>query len=391
MEALYYITPLDESIMEYVYQLPEDSIGRTIHLRTEDILVDIPENAIILIGVPEDRNAVNNAGTGMELKQFRKEFYKYFKGNWRHPIFDLGDLRQGAEYEDTDKLLKEIGYYAITHNIIPIFIGGSHALTYSLYRSFDKTGTMVNLSVVDPQFDLGLGNNPDGYDSRSFLHKIILEEPLNLKSYCNIGYQTFANSQKEIRLMKQMMFAIHRLGNVQDHMERAEAAIRDSHIVSIDLKAVRRSDAPANPNGMVSGFNGSEICRITRYAGLSENVKMFGIFEYNERYDKECISASLVAQMIWYFIEGVNLRIHEDPAQNPDSFKKFIVPYDEDSLIFYKSLRTERWWIEILTKRIDNKIDNHTFIPCTKKDYLDAVNGQIPDLWHFNTIKNNYG
>ncbi len=383
MEALYYINPVDDSLQEYLLELPEDSFGKSISIRTSDLEIEIPPESIVIVGVPEDRNAVNNPGTGLHLTSLRKELYKFYSGNWHVPVFDLGDIRTGAGVEDTGSIVRRITHHCISNKIIPIFIGGSHAITYDLYRSYDDTGIPVNLSLIDPLFDLG--KDPAEFHSRSFLHRIILEEPHNLANLTHLGYQTFANSQNEIELMKKLMFDIYRLGEIKHHIELSEAVLRESHIVSLDLGAVRRSDAPGNNNGMVSGFTGDEICSIARYAGLTHHVQVFGIFEYNERYDRDNITAGLAAQIIWYFIEGINYRIEEYPAYHPEEFKKYMVPVDDNTLIFIKSNRTGRWWINILTEE-DNNIKKYSLVPCTYRDYLSATSGEVPEVWYKNRI-----
>ncbi|MDZ7847857.1 MAG: hypothetical protein U5L96_14460 [Owenweeksia sp.] len=60
---------------------------------------------------------------------------------------------------------------------------------------------------------------------------------------------------------------------------------------------------PATPWGSPTIF-GEEACAICRYAGLSDKVSSFGIYENNPDLDHNGQSSHLLAQMIWYFIEG---------------------------------------------------------------------------------------
>ena len=46
---------------------------------------------------------------------------------------------------------------------------------------------------------------------------------------------------------------------------------------------------------------------LPRYAGISDKVTSFGIYEYNAKFDEKDQTAHLIAQMIWYFIEGLIL------------------------------------------------------------------------------------
>ena len=158
--------------------------------------------------------------------------------------------------------------------------------------------------------------------------------------------------------------------------------------MSIDIGSVRKVEAPANKNGQISGFNADEICKITRYAGLSDKIKVLGIYEYNKSVDKSLVTAELIAQMLWYFIEGVNFRSFEFPINNLEGFKKYMVLIDEDTYVFYKSDRSGRWWMEINTKD-NNKTKRRTLIPCTYQDYLTANRQEVPERWYANRKKIN--
>ena len=89
-----------------------------------------------------------------------------------------------------------------------------------------------------------------------------------------------------------------------------------------------------------------------------------------------------MAQMIWYFIEGVNFRVKDYPFSGKENYQKFtVLMEDDDPLVFYKSNKTGRWWIEINILS-DNKYKRHALIPCTYKDYIDATAQIIPERWY---------
>ena len=127
----------------------------------------------------------------------------------------------------------------------------------------------------------------------------------------------------------------------------------------------------------LGGFYGEDICSLMRYAGLSDKVSSIGVFEYNEQFDVKNQTAKLLSQMIWYFIEGVNYRLNEYPFKSKEEYIKYIVPIDKDTFYFYKSNKSNRWWMEIK----DNKFSKETLIPCTYNDYVEASNQQIPERW----------
>ena len=138
-------------------------------------------------------------------------------------------------------------------------------------------------------------------------------------------------------------------------------------------------DAPGNNNAVPNGFYGDQICAISRYAGISRKVSSFGIYEYNPKFDHREQTAHLVAQMIWYFIEGYNLRIDEFPFESKANYSKYIVLVENETINFFKSDKSQRWWMEI--NYTHNKTKKSTLIPCAYQDYLTATNQIFPERW----------
>ncbi len=372
------LLPVEDMAVAHTALLTDLSLGKNIKIHTKkEGLPKLKNVQIAILGVLEGRNAVDNLGTGKNLDKIRKYLYQMFPGNWYINIADLGNVPQGNEVEDTFFLVKDIIAQLIKKNITPIIIGGSQDITYANYRAYDKLDQSVNLVVVDNKFDLG--ELDQTITSQNFLHKIVMEKPCNLFNYSNIGFQTFFNSQEEIDLIDKMYFDAYRLGEVTHDLTMVEPILRDADMVSIDMGAVRESDAPANKNAVPNGFYGDQICAIARYAGISRKVSSFGIFEFNAKYDEREQTAHLIAQMIWYFLEGFNLRIDEYPFESKNKYKKYIVLIENESINFYKSDKSERWWMEITY--FNNKTKNSTLIPCTYQDYLTANNQIYPERW----------
>jgi len=281
--------------------------------------------------------------------------------------------------EDTYFAIKQVNEVLFKQEIVPIYIGGSQDLVYPIYRSFDKLDQMVNLVNVDSKFDLGDAGQE--IINTSYVGKIIVDQPYNLFNYANIGYQTYFNPQEEIDLMDKLYFDSYRLGNVSADMTIVEPVMRDADVVSIDLNAICSSELSVRHNRMPNGFSGKEICKISRYAGISDKVSAFGIFEYKNDSQEEK-AAMLVAQMMWYFVEGLNFRSNENLNVENENFIKYQVPIDNEVLKFYKSAITERWWIEIpFISELNNKLKRHTLLPCTYQDYLQACDQNIPERW----------
>jgi len=144
------------------------------------------------------------------------------------------------------------------------------------------------------------------------------------------------------------------------------------------LSVYKASEVGYSENFSPNGFTGREICAISRYAGLSNSVSVFGIYEM----ENSAQSSQLMAHIIWYFIEGVNFRIKESPVFNTSDFTKYNVPTETEQLVFYKSHLSNRWWVEVPSiVSAHTKSESTSLLPCTEKDYLDACDQNIPERW----------
>ncbi|TBX69597.1 arginase [Flavobacterium silvisoli] len=370
-----FLSPVDDAIIQYVKGLSSQHLGSKVAFHTDKEFPDTDQIKVAVVGVLENRGD-SKAFEEVDLMAIRKELYSLFPGNWQSSIADLGDILPGNSLEDTFFALQKVASKLIRKGIIPIVLGGTQDLTYALYRGYDHLEQMVNLVTIDSKFDFG--KQEQGISSDSYLSKIILDEPNNLFNYCNVGYQTYYNSQEEIDLIEKLYFDAYRLGEISNNIELAEPVFRDADIVSIDLNSVKSSYSGNFITFTPNGFDGKEICSLSRYAGISDKVSSLGIFNHNNKKEE----AVLIAQIIWYFIEGVNYRSNEYPFGTREHYLKYIVPLENEELVFYKSNKTDRWWIEInIFSGQHNKLKKNTLLPCSHEEYLSACNQEIPERW----------
>lgn len=372
--AFDFLEPISNEVIGFVNNLPPQSLGKKVVFHTETEFPVWQDAKIAIFGVLDARGFQKDML--VDLTEVRKSFYSLYPGNWQSEIVDLGDIPQGNEQEDTYYAVSQICLQLIKQGVVPVLIGGSQDITYAMYRSFDQLDQMVNIVAVDSKFDLG--NDESKHTSDSYLSKIIVNEPNNLFNFSNIGYQTYYNSQEEIDLIEKLFFDAYRLGDVSNAISISEPVFRDADLVTFDFVSVKSADSGNNLTFVPNGFNGKEICSLSRYAGISDKVKCFGLFNHNGTKQE----SALIAQVIWYFIEGFNFRTVEQPSVNQGNFLRYIVPIDDMELVFIKSANTERWWIEIpFITNVNNKLKRITLLPCSYDDYLKACDQDPPERW----------
>lgn len=369
-----FLAPLDTDLLIDIKRLSSQHLSSKVVFHTEHDFPEIENLDIAIIGILDNRGGNDN--DDVDLSEVRKQFYSLFPGNWSKSIADLGDILPGNSIEDTYFAVQKVVSKLLKNKIIPIIIGGSQDLTYALYRAYDDLEQMVNLVSIDSKFDFG--KQEGSIPSESYLTKIVVEEPNNLFNYSNVGYQTYYNSQEEIDLVDKLFFDAYRLGEVCNNIAIAEPVFRDADLISLDLNSIKSSDSANFKNFQPNGFNGKEICALSRYSGISDKVSLFGVFNHNSSLQE----AILIAQIIWYFVEGVHYRSNEYPFGGKENYIKYTVPFEDEDIVFYKSDKTERWWIEIpFFSSQHNKIKKNTLLPCTHEDYLAACNQEFPERW----------
>lgn len=370
-----YFQPLKSDIKVATTQLGQ-------HIITlENEYSEIEKKSIALIFVSEYRQSpIVHTETAFQSIVTKLEALQW--GDWDTKIYNLGEIKPGQSPEDTYSALKEVVFELVKRDIFPLIVGGSQDLTYPVYQAYEKLEQTVNLLSIDSHFDLG---DPDEPVSESgWLNKIILHNPNYLFNYANVGYQSYYVNSEESELFTKMFFDIHRLGEYYTDSTVVEPLARNSDLISFDMNAIRSSDYRHNTKFSPHGFYGEDACRIMRYAGISDKLSSCGIYNFCGSGDALEASANLVAQMIWYFIEGFNQRKGDYPICTKKNYIKYRVNIDDfkDEILFYKSDRSGRWWIEIpYPNSGHSKFQRHLLVPCTYEVYQDALRNEMPALW----------
>lgn len=351
-----------------------------------DYFPDLEEKAydIAIFGVKDDRGALNNNGCALGADHFRKQFYLLNEGAFSSKIIDLGNIQAGKEVSDTYFAVKTAVAELVKLNILPIIIGGGQDLTYPQYMAYEHLEQKVDLVVVDSKFDLD-EDTEEGVvtTSNSYLSKVFLHQPNYLFNFSNIGYQTYFVNQESLKVMDKLYFDVHRLGDFSQDISLAEPILRNATMISFDMGAIRSADAEANINVGPNGFYGDDACRITRYAGMNDKLTSIGFYEFNPAFDRNGQTALLLAQMVWYFIDGFYNRKQDFPLTPKSNYLIYRATLEDGSgeMTFVKSKRSDRWWLQVPYPSNGSGNERYHLVPCRYEDYNTAVAGEIPDLW----------
>lgn len=345
-------------------------------------ITNLNDYKVAILGVPEER-IISNKGTAKAPDIIREKFYRLNQPE-NARIVDLGNLKQGKTLNDTYIALSHVTSELIKLDIIPLIIGGSQDLTYGNFLAYKKLKKQINIVNIDARFDIGYIT--DDFDEDTHIGYIILRHGQYLFNYTNIGYQEYYVNKEEKKLINTLNFDALRLGNVRAKLKETEPVFRDADMVSLDISAVKQSEAPAFDDPSANGFYGEEICQLARYAGLSDKLSSFGIYNVNPKLDINNQTVNLCAQIIWYFIDGVTNRFLDYPVCELKKYTKYIVNFDskEQNMIFYRNAENDRWWMEVPNPK---QPSHKKIIACSYHDYKMACEQEIPDRWIRNLQK----
>ncbi len=374
MDISIYFTPT-----ETIGQFSEFQIGSKI-IQFKKEFPEIEANSIVLFEIPEYRGSqwVNMSESGKS--KFRESFYSLHVGsNWKNKIYDLGIIKPGGNYSDSESALTDAVVNIIKKNALPIVVGGSQDLVFPIYKSYEKLEQFVNICSVDSKLDLG--NPEDELEEKGYLGKILFQRPSYIFNHSVIGLQIPYAGSKEFELYQKLCFDICRLGEFNKDFKIAEPHIRHADFLNIDFTSLKASETN-NPNASPNGFYSEQICQIAKYAGFSDKLSCFAVFNYSYYND---LSDSLLGHLLWYFIDGHEERVGDFPKGTKTEYMKFTVVLEQEKgyeINFYKSNRSLRWWMEVpYPPKLGSKYERHVLVPCNKEEYDQATRNEVPDLW----------
>lgn len=357
----------------------EGTLGEKIIKNDSAGFPDVTAKSIAIIYIPEFRRTEDVEPKSNE--NFRNALYRLHVGDvWTRDIYDLGTIQPGEKIQDTYYALSQVVTELVKNQVIPVVVGGGQDLTLACYKGYEPLEQMVNICSIDHALDIGDPNtdpNSDGYVSH-----LLMQRPCNLFNFANIGMQRPQVKRKEIELFDKLYFDFCRLGEFMDDFRKAEPHLRNSDILSIDFRSVKGTESDPSVYGQPNGFTSGQMCQLSKYAGISDKLSCFGIF--NVHPDQNENASALLAEVIWYFMDGVHARMGDFPIGSKMDYKKFIVHLDDfqDDLVFYKSPKSGRWWMEVKYPMNEgSKYERHHLVPCDEKDYQNTLENDVPDLW----------
>lgn len=348
----HWIRPVDQEIM--LGNIDEDApvLGRAISLYNEDN-ADLSGAHVALVGMGD-----------VEADAVRRALYMMSFPFGGLKVTDMGNLRK-PDVEFAVAPIREL----IDSKIFPVLIGREASAMAAQYKAFLSLQQWINFVLADEKLK----------SDEPHLHDVFYRKEAKLFHFGLLGCQAHFMLPDDWKLLEERHYDVVRLGTAHANPEMMEPVIRDADVMAFHIEALRQSDAPGQKKPSPGGFTMEEACQISRYAGMSDKLKSFSVFGYHQEWDVRDQTAQVIAQMIWYCLEGFYQRKGDFPVST-DGLTEYVVDMrDFDGpLVFWKSEKSGRWWFQLAVKA-GRKPQRHRLIPCTYEDYRMACRNELPD------------
>jgi len=345
--------------IDEVQNLSKEQFGRNIAIHLNE-LPNLEKVDIAIIGISKK-----------DADNVRKTLYTLDYPYYGLRVADLGNIRN----EDTSFIIPVIKEL-LQSNIVPIIIGRNINSSFAQFQAYNSLKRSTNVVYVDEKIRYDyINTNSDS----AYLNKIINAKGSNLFNLGVIGFQSHFTPEALLNMMDENNFDYIRLGKLKTSSEETEPLIRDADLICFNLNALKQSEASGVEQPSPSGLFSEEACMLSRYAGISDKLTSVGFYGYQSEKDFSSQSAQVIAQMIWYFLDGYYNRMNDFPA-SMHGLNEYIVDFKhlDTPVTFWKSTKSGRWWMQVPVKA-KKKHQRHRLIPCSYSDYQLATTDDFPD------------
>lgn len=286
---------------------------------------------------------------------FRHKFYSLSLDHFRKlSIIDLGNLKDVSDFNVANTVM-----HLMDLKIIPILIGSSLSHFTQMHLQCSQVLMPHRFALVS--------------DNMSRIDDLLISHSMFLKEFYSIGIQRHLQTSDSLNSISKILY----LSEFRKKLSNIEPFTRNVDAAFFDLNAIRHSDFSASHNSNPSGLFSEEASSICKYFGSGDKTKAIFISSWKTAQDTSGSNELLIAQMVWYFIEGYGLK-KTDHSNHKKNLTQYIVEIKNTGIQinFYKSEISGKWWFEEPMIDMDH---SNVLIPCTYDEYLNTVQEQVPD------------
>jgi agmatinase len=170
----------------------------------------------------------------------------------------------------------------------PIFIGGDHSITYSLFKAFSKKYENPCLLIFDAHVDMSNNFLPPTHED--FNKTLIEQNIISPKNLMIVGARKIYDVEKEYIQEKNLQI----LEKID--LDKIKEFVKDKEVyLSIDIDVLDPSEAPGTGYCEKNGLTTRELLQILQKI---KNIKAIDIMEINPKKDVNNMTSKVGAKLI---------------------------------------------------------------------------------------------
>ena len=200
---------------------------------------------------------------------------------------------------------------------LPVVLGGGHDLTYPGVCGL-VTGANIGrggMGLINVDAHLDVRSDENGINSGTSFYRALTQLPggaLSGEAFVEFGIQEQYNSPYYYNWVLEQGGRVVTLREVSERvmeffLQALNAAGKNGRAiaVSLDIDAVRSTEAPGASASNPSGLKAPELDKIAYLAGRSVKVKYLDIMEVSPPLDEDHRTAALAASALFSFFRGL--------------------------------------------------------------------------------------
>lgn len=280
-------------------------------------LEDIPADAVVLIGIPDDRGVeagYGRPGAKEGPKVFRDCFYRLplgAAGDLAHTVlYDAGNIIPAGSSEATHEQVAAVVAAVARRGALTCLIGGGQDATYGSVKGLLRAGKKIALLSIDAHLDMRPPEASGAIGSGTAIRRLLTDRLLLGPQIAIVGVQRHAVAPLHMAFAAEHRVRLWTLADLEasgpspvfagllQDLARQHGRIA----VSVDLDAIAAAEAPGVSAINPTGFTSREVIRMMELAGMESTVRHLEIMELNPRFDPTGKTARLAALLLWTFL-----------------------------------------------------------------------------------------
>lgn len=294
--------------------VPYGTFGRLPYMKT---LEDVD---FVVVGIPFDTLTSNRPGTRFGPKAIREAYggINYVYGTDIEPFdyisgVDYGDIevQNGDTKQSFEKITEEMKKI-ISAGVIPVALGGDHAITYPELLAYRDVYGPVSLIHFDSHTDTWGGEESLDFPTHANpFRNAILTGCIDPKKSIQVGMRGIMKDEHDYDFAHEngleQIFAVdlHRMGVYEAAKKIREKVGNNKVMVTFDIDFVDPAIAPGTGTPVPGGFTSWETLELVRTAITGLDVVGFDLVEVAPNYDPMENTQLLANKIIGEFITTI--------------------------------------------------------------------------------------